>query len=1091
MSQLEADRLGSDLAPEAQGLAPDDPRVTGPLQEYLTALEAGQRPDRKQFLARHPEVAAALAECLDGLDFIHAAAPQLHQSLSRPEPSAPALADAIEPEGPLGDFRIVREVGRGGMGVVYEAVQISLGRRVALKVLPFAAALDAKQLQRFKNEAQAAAQLHHQSIVPVYAVGCERGVHYYAMQYIEGQTLAQLIGQLRREAAAKAPPTIAVSTGQESARAASSVEPPQMGEVRTPRPETRTIQAVSTERPNQDPEFFRTGARLGIQAAEALEHAHQLDVVHRDIKPANLLMDGRGHLWVTDFGLAHCQSQAGLTMTGDLVGTLRYMSPEQALAKRVMIDHRTDIYSLGATLYELLTLEPAFAGGDRQELLNQIAFEEPRPPRRVNRAVPAELETIVLKALEKNPADRYVSAQELADDLRRFLEDRPIRARRPTWLQKARKWGQRNKAAVRTAVVCSLLALAVLAGSIGWEVRDRAARQAAAAVQADLALQEAKRLQEQEKWPEALSAVKRAEGILAVGADPLLNQRAQEQARDLEMAIKLEDIRLSSVAGPDGRYDFVGRGRAYAAAFREYGIDLAVLDPPEAAQQVRTKSIQAELVTALDDWAFMVCGPTPERAGLLAIARAADADVWRNQLRDALEHGDRAVLRELAASERVANLPASSLKLLGDYLLMTGAPAEEAVALLGKARWQHVTNFWFNESLATWLQQTDPPRLDEAAGFWRAALALRPRAPQVYYDFGDILLRKGSLSEAEAAYRKAIELKPDIADTRPHFGLVHALLKQGKFTEANEVCARALNYMTDEHAFTLNDIAWELATLPNSPGRSAQMAVEVARRAVAGEPSVGDIWNTLGVAHYQAGNWKEAVAALERSMALRQAGNSLDWFFLGMAHWHLGDKARAGKWYTAALLWMQKHNPTDGDLVRLRSEAAALLGQPEQPPQSPKQSTPDDVAIFTLVLDAQPGDVGARGAVYAALGQWDRAATAMEQSLQVHGDVVFAHYLHALVCLGAEDRAGYRRACATMLGRFGQSEKRGVAHWVTWASVLTPDTVKDWDPIVNAAEQAIREDPWARAGIAQLGAALYRAGRTREAIQRLDEAAAA
>src|SRR5262249_41707794 len=162
--------------------------------------------------------------------------------------------------------------------------------------------------------------------------------------------------------------------------------------------------------------------------AEALHHAHELGVVHRDVKPGNLLLDGRGNLWVTDFGLAQLPTEASLTLSGDLVGTLRYMSPEQALAQRVGIDHRTDIYSLGATLYELLTLRPVFAGGDRQQLLRQIAFEEPVPPRRVNKAIPADLETIVLKALEKDPADRYATAQELADDLRRLLEDRPIQA---------------------------------------------------------------------------------------------------------------------------------------------------------------------------------------------------------------------------------------------------------------------------------------------------------------------------------------------------------------------------------------------------------------------------------------------------------------------------------------------------------------------------------------------------------------------------------------------------------------------------------------------------------------------------------------
>jgi hypothetical protein len=209
-------------------------------------------------------------------------------------------------------------------------------------------------------------------------------------------------------------------------------------------------------------QYFRRVARLAATAAEALEHAHQVGVVHRDVKPANLLLDRRGHLWITDFGLALLQNNAAVTTTGELVGTLRYMSPEQAGAQRGLVDHRTDIYSLGATLYELLTLEPLFAGNDPRELVDRIAHEEPRPPRSVDRAIPKELEVIVLKALAKAPAERYTTAQELADDLRRFLEDQPIRARRPSFLDRATKWARQQRGVAVSALGLLLLAAAAL-----------------------------------------------------------------------------------------------------------------------------------------------------------------------------------------------------------------------------------------------------------------------------------------------------------------------------------------------------------------------------------------------------------------------------------------------------------------------------------------------------------------------------------------------------------------------------------------------------------------------------------------------------
>jgi tetratricopeptide (TPR) repeat protein len=251
-----------------------------------------------------------------------------------------------------------------------------------------------------------------------------------------------------------------------------------------------TLHAPSTSLPAYSTrEYFRTVARLGIQAAEALDHAHQNGILHRDVKPANLLVEcsplapreGTSHLaerddyklWITDFGLARIEQDAGMTMTGDLLGTLRYMSPEQALAKRVVVDHRSDIYSLGVTLYELLTLQPAYAAEDRQELLRQIAFEEPRKPRQINARIPRDLETIILKAIEKNPADRYSTAYELASDLGRFVEDKSITARRPSLAAVVRKWSRRHQAALLASIAVLALTSLILAVSAALILRER------------------------------------------------------------------------------------------------------------------------------------------------------------------------------------------------------------------------------------------------------------------------------------------------------------------------------------------------------------------------------------------------------------------------------------------------------------------------------------------------------------------------------------------------------------------------------------------------------------------------------------------
>ncbi len=425
--------------------AQTDQQLAEVIDQITDEIRSGQSPSLAEYQRRFPDLADQLRQLFPTLGMLGKLSGATDHTIAETSEPAPNIIGQWAHQ--LGDFQIIGEIGRGGMGIVYEARQLSLDRRVALKVLPFAAMLNARQLARFKTEARAAAGLHHAGIVPVYSVSSDRGVHYYAMQYIDGQSLAAAIESIRDHLPAS---LVNRFDGRDSSH------PRHRSRDTTAPPLTSSTLLGSTkgERPS---DYFRAVADIGIQAAEALEHAHQNGVIHRDIKPGNLMLDLDGKLWVTDFGLARVEQNSELTMTGDLIGTLRYMSPEQATSPHSGTDHRCDIYSLGATLYELLTLRPAFQSEQREETLRQIRLRDPVSPCRINRNVPADLETIVLKAMEKDPGGRYQTAEALADDLRCYLQDRTISAKRPTPVARVRKWGRRHPAVVNSAVIILLL----------------------------------------------------------------------------------------------------------------------------------------------------------------------------------------------------------------------------------------------------------------------------------------------------------------------------------------------------------------------------------------------------------------------------------------------------------------------------------------------------------------------------------------------------------------------------------------------------------------------------------------------------------
>jgi hypothetical protein len=453
-------------------------------EAFLERYRRGERPSLTEFIEQAPQHAAEIRELFPALVLMEQAGPA--------EAPLPTQTPPTALPKQIGDYRILREVGRGGMGIVYEAEQEALGRRVALKVLPPAA--DPRSLLRFRREARAAARLHHTNIVPVFDVGERDGVHYYAMQFIQGQALNEVIDELRRlrhrpaaerdallaadaEAISRTPTLAAgLLSGQFQAdhsgmNAGSSSDPASNGNRNA---ETHdNLSSVLTDHSDlatkSDVQLYRGVALLGLQVADALAYAHGERMLHRDIKPANLLLDTRGVVWVTDFGLAKEEGD-DLTRTGDIVGTLRYLAPERLNG---ISDARSDIYSLGLTLHELLTQQPAFAETDRVRLVRAITHEEPPAPRKLDPHVPRDLETIVLKAIAKEPAGRYASAAALREDLQLYLTDRPIRARRVSVGERVRRWCRRNPGWAATLAGVFGLLMVVAGGGVmmNWRMQ--------------------------------------------------------------------------------------------------------------------------------------------------------------------------------------------------------------------------------------------------------------------------------------------------------------------------------------------------------------------------------------------------------------------------------------------------------------------------------------------------------------------------------------------------------------------------------------------------------------------------------------------
>lgn len=494
---------------------PEDDRIERIAEEITERFQRGENPCAEEYVNRYPDLRDRIL--------------RLHRAIKAMERCEPPgeLTHAGTPPPQLlveriGDFRVLREIGRGGMGIVYEAEQISLRRRVALKVLPQHSSNDERRLKRFEIEARSAAALHHTNITPIFAVGHADGYPFYAMQFIDGPGLDSVIREVRRiradsderyrmvdneatieraspadslnDQSSDSDPVRAIANSMLGRGEGSTTTRPDGGRreaewsnaesyTQTQSKEGTTADesgqsvgvkdssrsdwrlfgsrfdassAVSTSKAQT---YWHNVARIGVQVAEALQHAHARGVLHRDIKPSNLMVDSTGMVWVTDFGLAKAVDQDELTQTGEMVGTLRYLSPEQFSGKA---DARSDVFSLGLTLYELSTLRPAYAGSGQSELIEQVMRVEITPPRKSEPTIPRDLETIILKSIHDAPGQRYETAGHLAADLIRYLKDEPIRARRESWREKTRRWRRRNPSLARALLGIAAITLIAL-----------------------------------------------------------------------------------------------------------------------------------------------------------------------------------------------------------------------------------------------------------------------------------------------------------------------------------------------------------------------------------------------------------------------------------------------------------------------------------------------------------------------------------------------------------------------------------------------------------------------------------------------------
>jgi serine/threonine protein kinase/tetratricopeptide (TPR) repeat protein len=787
-----------------------DSRADDVFEEWRLRADGGETVDVESVIRAHPEIAEDLRVRFEAVRLLDG-----------------VLGESRLGGGPkrVGEYRVLRELGRGGMGVVYEAEQESMGRRVALKVLHPSVAPSSHAIERFRQEARIAGSLKHTNIVAVHALGEERGLWYCAMELVEGPPLSRVLENVRTHR----------GDGPHPAR--------RSGEAST---------LTGAEPGGSD--HFRRVARMFAEVADALEVAHREGVLHRDVKPSNLLLDADGHLRLVDFGLARIESgTAHFTRTGDVLGTPLYMSPEQF--KGTDLTARSDVYSLGATLYEVLTLRPPHEAPDPARLAVDVLTKDPAKPRSIEPRVPRDLETIVLKALEKDPGRRYASAAAMAEDLRAFGRDEAIHARRVGPVERALRWVKRHPA--RTTVVALATATAVAAVTLTTWAKDESTGRRLAEYR--LLLQRAATFRPSDANEGHTEARRLYDQAIAMAPELPDAWFARAVAGDQDLDSRLQDLEAARARGAASDEVALARARL---RFAHGDVAGGRREAAAAGDAANARAPLALLVAAADARARndsdAAVAKTKE-----ALALAKGSSIWKRPALAALcdlhlerqEHA--AAIDDIHAMQALGDdrLQVAAMEpLLWRELGNETEAAAKATSLSDRVVGSEEALF---AVLHTWQRRGS---LDWAEALSKRAVARHPRSGDLWGLRACVLDLLYRFDEAIEAWEQVGKIAPDTGFLEARFA--RTLCNAGRIDRALEVSERATKHAPDDEE------VWCARSEALRAARRFPEAEVAARRALEIAPKDDDAMRDLASILIHAGHPDEAERTIRQALLL-------------------------------------------------------------------------------------------------------------------------------------------------------------------------------------------------------------------------------